>query len=309
MQTTPCWNWFLLSAWSGILLLRHGGHALVLSVSSNSNSSPFPPILPSTPDQIARAAASAVHAAWRDGIYRQSIKLPLSEPMYGSKEEGFVADRAIGWQGGPQETLRYLTPLTMQVLQRLAPQQADTAGLAPRIQQQFLLDFDGSCLLTSEHPAGALYDVQAVLQPNTDDYYGTTIANIETQATDRRLVVLVNPAWRDRTSWGFFQRQEAQRLILDRFVTSFALDEFVVRGNRISRWFQYGGDHSSLHPCQQEHAPWRIYRAPLPYSNKKGKDKTTAVAEYLGSFDEKPEYAQLDQLLLLEMKKDRESTK
>ena len=187
---------------------------------SSSDSVSPPPFLPSTPDQIARAAATAVHAAWRDGIYRQSIKLPLSESMYGSKEEGFIADRAIGWQGGPQETLRYLTPLTMQVLQRLAPQQADTAGLTPRIQQQFLLDFDGSCLLTSEHPAGALYDVQAVLQPNTDDYYRTTIANLEAQATERRLVVLVNPAWRDRTSWGFFQRQEAQRLILDRFVTA-----------------------------------------------------------------------------------------
>ena len=285
----------LFSAMFCILFLPQGGHALL----SPGGPLPPPPVLPSTPEQIARAAATAIHSAVRDGIYRQTIKLPLSERMYGSKEEGFVADRAIGWQGGPQETLRYLAPLTIDVLQSLAPQQANTAGLTPRIQQQTLLDFDGSSLVTSEHPAGALFDVLALLQPNTDDYYRQTIATLEMQATERRLILLVNPAWRDRTSWGVFhQQQQAQTQILDRFTTTFALDEFVVRGTRISRWQQY--NHGTKHP------QWFIFRAPLPYDKKKTNPTSATMAEYLGSFDEKPDYEQVDQLLLLQMKKDRD---
>jgi hypothetical protein len=39
--------------------------------------------------------------------------------MYSKKKEGLVADRAIGWQGGPHETNRDLTPLASDVVKKL----------------------------------------------------------------------------------------------------------------------------------------------------------------------------------------------
>jgi len=274
-----------------------------------------PPSLPTTPDQIARAAATSIHAAMmmqQGGIYRQTIKLPLSDGMYGSKAEGFVADRAIGWQGGPQETIRYLAPLTEQVLQRLAVLQAEnTGGLTARIQSQTLLDFDGTCLLTTEHPAGAIHDVQALLQPNTDQYYRNTIQSMQaaqetstaTAKQQQRLILLVNPAWRDRNSWGILDgRSQAQTQILDRFPVTFALDEFVVRGTRISRY--YCCDPSSETTMGTNR--WLVFRAPLPYAKSENNNINNGEAEYLGSFEEKPNYEQVDQLLLLKKKQDSE---
>lgn len=108
------------------------------------------PLLPIRPNQVVSQAASAIrHAFFEDNMNHQTIRLPLSESMYSNKEEGFVADRAIGWQGGPQETLRFLSPLVSDVLQSLRPVE-ETGGLPPRISEQTLLDFDGSSLVTAE---------------------------------------------------------------------------------------------------------------------------------------------------------------
>ena len=236
------------------------------------------PNLPSRPDEIVPQAASAVRKALADGHHRQSIRLPLSDAMYKGKEEGFVADRAIGWQGGPQETLRYLIPLASQLLRELRLR-TETGGLVPRVTEQILLDFDGSSLVTAECPSGPLGDIQALLQPNTDDYYSKTIATIEQDFSDtpgkpKRLFLIVNPAWRNRDSWGFFGGQRAQMEILDRYPTTFAIDQFVVKGEQMSRVLVYPDD-------------WRVFVKQL------NKD-----AKYLGSFQEKPDYDQMEALLL-----------
>ena len=153
------------------------------------------------------------------GLNHQSVQLPLSEAIYGEREEGFVADRAVGWQGGPQETYRFLQPLSIDLLKQVDLQ---PGGLPPRVSEQTLLDFDGSSLLTSESGAGPRDDVQAILQPNTDRYYLDLIRRVEEQFSDtpgkpQRLLLLVNPAWRDRSSWGFFDGAAAQTQIIDRY--------------------------------------------------------------------------------------------
>jgi hypothetical protein len=112
------------------------------------------PLLPMGSDALLRQASSAVRTAMDDGIHRQWIRLPLSESMYSEKEESFVADRAIGWQGGPQETFRFISPLAHQLLQDISYD--DGTGLTPKVQEQILLDFDGSSLLNAISPLGPL---------------------------------------------------------------------------------------------------------------------------------------------------------
>eukprot|EP00588_Corethron_pennatum_P030326 CAMPEP_0194336382 /NCGR_PEP_ID=MMETSP0171-20130528/72796_1 /TAXON_ID=218684 /ORGANISM="Corethron pennatum, Strain L29A3" /LENGTH=259 /DNA_ID=CAMNT_0039099809 /DNA_START=146 /DNA_END=926 /DNA_ORIENTATION=- len=142
-------------------------------------------------------------------------------------------------------------------------------------------DFDGSALLTAESPAGPRGDAQAMLQPNTDGYYLRTIRAVEEQFSDtpnkrKRLFLLVNPAWRDRSSWGFFGGKEAQELILDRYPTTFALDQFVVRGRKISLLKVWSYD-------------WCVFLAPMDFSGD--------AAELVGSFAERPEYDKIDALI------------
>mmetsp|Transcript_7432 Transcript_7432/g.16566 ORF Transcript_7432/g.16566 Transcript_7432/m.16566 type:complete len:293 (+) Transcript_7432:206-1084(+) len=238
--------------------------------------------LPSSPDDIVKQAASAITRAFAEGnINKQTIRLPLSESMYSAKEEGFVADRAIGWQGGPKETIRYLSPLVSSVLKGVRTSD-NTAGLVAKVSEQILLDFDGSTLQTAEHPAGALYDVQALLQPNTDGYYLKTIAAIEEQFSDtegktKRLFLLVNPAWRDRSSWGFFGGAKAQALILDRYTTTYALDQFVVRGEKVSLLKSWPDD-------------WAVYVT----RNDASADKACLVT----TFKNRPEYKDIDAVIL-----------
>ena len=220
--------------------MRHRGRTLLLlcwpgAVCSLS--------LPSGPEAVVKQAADAVWRAYSSsGLNHQVVNLPLSEAIYGEREEGFVADRAIGWQGGPQETYRFLQPLAMDLLKRIDPQ---TGGLPPRVSEQMLLEFDGSSLLTSESAGGPLDDVQAILQANTDKYYLDIIARVEDEFSDvedkpKRLLLLVNPAWRDRSSWGFFDGAAAQRLIFDRYEETYALSQFVIRGEKLTILKAYG---------------------------------------------------------------------
>lgn len=247
------------------------------------------PILPSNPNDVIRQAANSISRAYlQHNITLQTIRLPLTESMYSSKEEGYVADRAIGWQGGPQETYRYLSPLVSSLLKRIEMTEVDnTGGLAIKVSEQILLDFDGSALQTSEHPAGALYDIQAILQPNTDGYYLDTIDNIQqqfsnTEGKPKRLFLLVNPAWRDKSSWGFFGGKRAQELILDRYTTTYAIDNFIVRGRKVSLLKCYGED-------------WVMFVA--------NEEDPSLPGEMIASFVSRPEYKDIDAALLAKISK------
>ena len=258
--------------------------------------------LPSGPDAMVRQAAAAVRRAFADsGVNRQVVQLPLSEAIYGDREEGFVADRAIGWQGGPQETYRFLRPLASTLL-KLVDDQA--GGVPPRVTEQILLDFDGSSLLTAESATGPLADVQALVQPNTDRYYLETISKLEEQFSDLdgkppRLLLLVNPAWRDRSSWGFFDGKAAQEQVLDRYETTYALSQFVVRGEKLSllrawphRWHVYLtvlGEEATVEESRQVDV--RMDGA--------------GQARLLGTFASRPEYTQLDELVQASQKEAR----
>eukprot|EP00980_Cylindrotheca_fusiformis_P009330 scaffold2047_cov129-Cylindrotheca_fusiformis.AAC.9 len=256
-------------------------------VAGLSSSKDYAPLfLPTDPENMVKLASVAVQRAFSEGdIHRQTLRLALSESMYSGKEESFVADRAIGWQGGPAETYRYLSPMASTLLRQVSAGSDDnTSGLTPKIQEQVLLDFDGSSLLNAQSPMGALNDSLAILQPNTDTYYMDLIRELEDEFSDtpgkaKRLLLLVNPAWRDASSWGFLQSNKAQKQILDRYETTFALDQFIMRGQKISLLKAWPTD-------------WSVYWTPL-----EGKRKTVEAPRLLGTFVDRPEYTELERLL------------
>jgi hypothetical protein len=242
------------------------------------------PLLPMGPDALLRQASSAVRAAMDDGIHRQTIRMPLSESMYSEKEESFVADRAIGWQGGPQETFRFISPLAQQLLRDVSND--DGTGLTPKVQEQILLDFDGSSLLNAQSPLGPLKDTLGMVQPNTDKYYMELIQRMEEQFSDtpgkaKRMFLLINPAWRDANSWGFLQKKLAQETIVDRYETTYALDQFIVKGKKMSLLRAW--------PCD-----WCVYVTPLP---QPGSDAPTNP-RLLGTFSKRPEYSEIERVLV-----------
>ena len=242
--------------------------------------------------EVVRQASRAVRQAFEEGgLNHQIVSLPLSEAIYGDREEGFVADRAIGWQGGPQETYRFLAPLAKELLQLADPQEG---GLPPRISEQQLLEFDGSSLLTAESAAGAKSDVQAVLQAQSDRYYLNLVRRLEEQFSDtpgkaKRLLLLVNPAWRDRSSFGFFDGAAAQQLIFDRYRETYTLSQFVVRGQKLSLLRAWPSD-------------WHVFLTVLGEESTTEQQRIDArldgdgQARLLGTFPERPKYKQLDEL-------------
>jgi len=272
-----------------------------------------------------RQAASAISTALLDDqMNLQSVRLPLSEAMYREAEEGFVADRAIGWSGGPQETYRTLGPIVRQLMQSVQTLPTFASGdgnLLPRITEQVLLDFDGSALLTAESPAGPLGDAQALVQPNTDKYYRNIMKSIQeqlpakrhTKKSDKsneadiksngddteteivnRLFLLVNPGWRDANSFGIFNAQQAQKEIFDCYPATDAMDQFVVRGQKCSLLKVWPHD-------------WCIFWSKMPYEQKKESDKNRDVEpEFLGSFSERPTYQVMDQLLQQALQQQKE---
>lgn len=217
--------------------------------------------------------------------------------MYGTKEESFVADRALGWQGGPTETYRYLSPMAGQLLKDVVSSSKDSggfdgSGLAPKLQEQILLDFDGSSLLNAQSPMGPARDGIGLVQPNTDQFYMDQIKNLENDFSDtpgkaKRLILLINPSWRDNdtSAWGFFQRKAATDQILDRYPTTYAIDQFIVRGNKLSLL--------RVWPCD-----WCVYYTPLQQQKQQdgGSATTVAVSRLLGTFSERPTYAQIESL-------------
>ena len=266
-----------------IIILCLGCTPCICLALSSSLVEPFP----TSQASVIKQASAAISRAYQDGeINKQTVRLPLSDTMYSDKEEGFVATRAIGWQGGPQETIRFLAPISSSVLREIkTASEQNTAGLVARVSEQILLDYDGSVLQTAEHPAGARHDIQALLQANTDNYYLDTVQKIEEQFSDtpgkaKRLFLLVNPAWRDRSSWGFFGGKRAQEVILDRYVTTYAVDEFIVAGERVGLLKCWPND-------------WAVYLAADPDDATNMEVMSCLIA----TFEERPEYKQIEKAL------------
>ena len=151
--------------------------------------------VPSTFDEMTRQASRAVRDAFKDGITRQTVRFSLiSEDQSPTDENEFP--------GGARQMYREAGgPLTNSLLQELVRTMLAGGGT---IKQQDLWDFDGSALHTVEATTdGPRGDIQAVVFPNTDVKYLNDIDEISKSMGPSRLVLLVNPFWKDVDSWSF----------------------------------------------------------------------------------------------------------
>ena len=85
--------------------------------------------------------------------------------------------------------------------------------------------------------------------------------------------------------WGVFDGRDAQRLVLDRYTTSYALDQFVVRGRKLSLLRAYPND-------------WSVFTTSLEGTEAADDARLDGAgnALSLGTFAERPSYQQLDAL-------------
>jgi len=192
-------------------------------------------------DQVVQAKA-AVERAFRDGVNRQTVRFALIP-------EGQVLNEDRQWPGGAQQMYREAAgPLTRELVKMVkAPtksnkekdgepvQSVDGFVKPPNVKSQDIWDFDGSALITAESTVGPSHDVQAMVLPNTDVKYIKDIATID-EAMGERLFLLVNPFWRDLSSWGINllapnAKKMAQQTIFDKgYEETYVLMKKSVRG-------------------------------------------------------------------------------
>lgn len=149
--------------------------------------------IPESTDEMITQAARAIETAYREGIKRQTVRLALVA-------EGETMMELNQWPGGAQQMYREAAkPLTRELLKEIksSPEQF----LPPNVVDKDVWDFDGSALMTAEAKEGAEDDVQALIFANTDVKYVRDIAALDESAGDR-LLLLVNPFWRNLESWG-----------------------------------------------------------------------------------------------------------
>lgn len=182
--------------------------------------------VPNTVDEMIRQASRSIEMAYKDGKSRQTVRLALVQP----DQSTFELNQ---WPGGAQQMYREAAaPLTNDLLTsiKLGP-----SNLPPKVSSQDIWDFDGSALHSGQSPDGAEYDLTAMVFANTDTKYIQDIESLHKSAQDR-LLLLVNPFWRNIDSWGINllapkAKQQAQTVIFDRgFDQTYVFLRFSCRG-------------------------------------------------------------------------------
>ena len=167
-------------------------------------------------DQVEQAARS-IEDAFKDGVTRQVVRFALIP-----EDKSLYED--IQWPGGAKQMYREAAgPLTKSLLSSVRALTSNATDLRtfykPNITAEDIWDFDGSALIRAEAATGAADDVEALVFPNTDTKYTNDIQRIG-EAAGSRLFLLVNPFWRDITSWGINilaprGKAKAQEVIFD----------------------------------------------------------------------------------------------
>jgi hypothetical protein len=205
--------------------------------------------VPDTAEEQIYQAKMANEAAFSDNITRQIVRLALIP------EGETLWEKERSWPGGAQQMYREAAgPLTRGLLSLLRCHAKNASGTAtqwtkpPRVSSQDVWDFDGSALVTAQSDIGPIGDVQALVQPNTDNRYTRDIAALDQAMGPQRLVLLVNPFWRNLSSWGFNllaprAQTLAQKAIFDAgFVETYCLLQKSVRGEDCVALYVYPYD-------------------------------------------------------------------
>lgn len=247
--------------------------------------------VPETPDDQIWQAKAAVERAFAAGVTRQIVRFALVPEGETLNQE----DRQ--WPGGAQQMYREAAgPLTRELLKQIrAPTKKDNGASTdssltkqPTVQSQDIWDFDGSALVTAE-AANASGDVRAMVQPNTDNKYTNDIVTID-KAMGERLFLLVNPFWRDITSWGFNllapgAKEKATAAIFDRgFQETYCVLQKSVRGEDCVALKAYPYDWQLYAYAESDYWPYSEYSVHL--GSTPHEPKSVDFAELLSQREE-----------------------
>ena len=195
--------------------------------------------VPVTFDDMVRQAARSVERAHKDGKKRQTVRFNLIGEEESATEEN-------EFPGGFKQMYREAgCPLTEALLREVrAPTKnlddfSEERRLNPTLKKQDILDFDGSAIHTAEAAEGPSADVQALVFPNTDTKYLEDIDKTS-KAMGSRLLLLINPTWKNVDSWAFNilqpgGKKRAQKVIFEgenAFVDTYTMMVFSVRGEK-----------------------------------------------------------------------------
>lgn len=249
------------------------------------------PVPDNASSQIQQAAA-AVERAFADGIVRQSVRFAL----LGEEEE--MSGEMNEWPGGAKQMYREAgRPLSESLLREVrafskdASDEDKTNKMPPEVTSEDIWDFDGSAIVTAKAAGGTHGDVKAVVFPNTDTKYLKDIEGISKEVGENRLLVLVNPFWRDVESWGFNilapnGKKRAQEVIFDNgYDVTYALLRFSVRGEDCVAIKSYPYDWQMY--AYREDPSWFNQERPVWLGSSKEEPKSAQITALL---NERPEF-------------------
>ena len=249
------------------------------------------PVPDNASSQIQQAAA-AVERAFADGIVRQSVRFAL----LGEEEE--MSGEMNEWPGGAKQMYREAgRPLSESLLREVrafskdASDEDKTNKMPPEVTSEDIWDFDGSAIVTAKAAGGTHGDVKAVVFPNTDTKYLKDIEGISKEVGENRLLVLVNPFWRDVESWGFNilapnGKKRAQEVIFDNgYDVTYALLRFSARGEDCVAIKSYPYDWQMY--AYREDPSWFNQERPVWLGSSKEEPKSAQITALL---NERPEF-------------------
>eukprot|EP00581_Thalassiosira_minuscula_P009331 CAMPEP_0183706206 /NCGR_PEP_ID=MMETSP0737-20130205/3099_1 /TAXON_ID=385413 /ORGANISM="Thalassiosira miniscula, Strain CCMP1093" /LENGTH=390 /DNA_ID=CAMNT_0025933557 /DNA_START=48 /DNA_END=1220 /DNA_ORIENTATION=+ len=255
-------------------------------------------ILP-VPDDAAsqiQQAASAVERAFADGIVRQTVRFALLE------EEEAMTGEVNEWPGGAKQMYREAgRPLTESLLREVSAyskkeiaeenNDASQSRMPPEVTAEDIWDFDGSAIISAKAAGGPHGDVAAIVFPNTDTKYLKDIESIAETVGPKRLLLLINPFWKDVESWGFNilapnGKKRAQEVIFDNgYDVTYAVLRFSVRGEDCVALKAYPYDWQMY--AYREDPSWFNQERPVWLGSSKDEPKSSQISELLNS---RPEF-------------------
>lgn len=245
-------------------------------------------------------AASAVERAYADGITRQTIRFALLE------EDEAMSGEQNEWPGGAKQMFREAgRPLTESLLKEVrayakeessaddeAEQQSNSNNrMPPEVTTENIWDFDGSAIVTAKASGGTHGDVKAVVFPNTDRKYLNDIEALNKDVGPNRLLLLVNPFWKNVDSWSFNilqpkGQQRAQEVIFDNgYDVTYAVLRFSARGEDCIAVKSYPYEWQLY--AYREDPNWFNQERPVWLGSSKDEPKSAQMSELLNA---RPEF-------------------
>lgn len=267
------------------------------SSQSRSNMQILP--VPDNAQSQVEQAAAAVERAFRDGIVRQTVRFALLE------EDEAMSGEQNEWPGGVKQMYRESgRPLTEALLREVkAYSKKDSAAdiedeqvspssrMPPEVRAEDIWDFDGSAIVTANAAGGSHGDVKAVVFPNTDTKYLKDIESVDGEVGPNRLLLLVNPFWRNVESWAFNilqpnGKKRAQEVIFDNgYDVTYAVLRFSVRGEDCVAIKSYPYDWQMY--AYREDPSWYNQEFPILLGSSEEEPKSAQISELLNS---RPEF-------------------